>query len=248
MMLIRRILRSPLLLLLACFANVILSSSAYFVARSAQQQRRPRTGTSGGSSSGICINIRPYDRRFPTLVLAAGATDSEQQTQQQQKQQDFGLQRIKIGDQDFWAQQKELADELSESTNKSLRQEQAEKFEKRRLALVGDTAYISVFIFCALWAGFDNPFTAFSYSVGASMGLAYTYGLGKSVETIGASIDDTDQLPGAGLGEARFAFLILLFVIVSKFRGDGLQEIPSIAGFFTYQLASLNQGLREIND
>jgi hypothetical protein len=156
------------------------------------------------------------------------------------------LQRLEIGNQTFWAQQKELAEEMSFLTTKSLRQEQAEKFEKRRLALVSDTAYFAMYIFCACWMLFDNPFTAFSYAFGASMGLAYSYGLGKSVETIGASVDEVGA--GAGVGEARFAFLIILFIFVGKFRGEGLQEIPSIAGFFTYQLASLNQGLREIND
>ena len=177
-------------------------------------------------------------RRQQDLAAAANSNDDK----------DFGLQRIQIGDQDFWAQQKELAEEMSKTTKKSLKQEQLEKFGKRRLALVGDTAYLSVFIFCALWAISDNPLTALSYSVGATMGLLYTYGLGKSVESLGASVEDTEQVQGAGVGEARFAFLVLLFVIVGKFRGDGLQEIPSISGFFTYQLASLNQGLLEIND
>jgi len=172
-------------------------------------------------------------------MLAAAATNEE-------KKEDFGLQRIKVGDQDFWAQQKELVEEMS--GRKSMKQEQLEKFEQRRLALVSDTAYTSVFVFCALWAFLDNPLTALSYSVGAAMGLAYTYGLGKSVASLGASIDDAEQVQGAGVGGARFAFLILLFVIVGKFRGDGLQEVPSISGFFTYQLASLNQGLREIDD
>ena len=175
-------------------------------------------------------------------------TNLFQETESSEKKPDFGLQRFQTGDKDFWVQQSELAQEMTASTNKSLRQKQDKKFEERRLALVGDTAYLSFFIFCSLWACFDNPLTALSYTVGALMGLAYTYGLGKSVETLGASIDDVEKVQGAGVGEARFAFLILLFVIVGKFRGDGLQEIPAIAGFFTYQLASLNQGLREIND
>lgn len=149
---------------------------------------------------------------------------------------------------DFWNQQKQLAQEMSSESSKSLRQIQQDKFEARRLALVYDTAQFAVFIFCGCWMLFENPFTAFSYAFGAAMGLAYSYGLGKSVESIGQSIDDLDG-NGAGVGEARFAFLILLFVFVGKFRGEtGLQEIPSIGGFFTYQLASLNQGLREIND
>jgi hypothetical protein len=152
--------------------------------------------------------------------------------------------------QDFWDQQKELALELSSKSAKSFKQVQSEKFEARRLALVYDTAQFAVYIFCGCWLFFPNPFTAFSYAFGATMGLAYAFGLGKSVETMGQSIDDVQQgSGGAGVGEARFAFLILLFILVGKFRGEmGLQEIPSIAGFFTYQIASLNQGLREIND
>lgn len=71
---------------------------------------------------------------------------------------------------------------------------------------------------------------------------------GKYVETIGGSTADPEAVQGAGVGQARFAFLILLFVLVGKFRGEGLLEIPAISGFFTYQLASLRQGLKEYND
>jgi hypothetical protein len=77
---------------------------------------------------------------------------------------------------------------------------------------------------------------------GALFGTAYSYGLGKYVETLGGSAEDAGAVQGAGVGQARFAFLILLFVIVGKFRSQGLQEIPAILGFFTYQLASLSQG------
>lgn len=161
-------------------------------------------------------------------------------------------QEIQQGDakESFWQAQRALAATMSNQAKTSLRQEQMAKFEKRRLALVIDTAYIAWFIFCACWFSFENPMTAFSYAFGASMGIAYTYGLGKSVEVLGQSVDDVGATQGAGVGEARFAFLILLFLFVGKFRGGefGLQEIPSIAGFFTYQIASLNQGLREIND
>jgi len=72
--------------------------------------------------------------------------------------------------------------------------------------------------------------------------------LGKYVETIGGSVQDGEDVRGAGVGQARFAFLILLILFVGKFRSQGLLEIPSISGFFTYQLASLAQGLREIDD
>lgn len=50
-----------------------------------------------------------------------------------------------------------------------------------------------------------------------------------------------------GVGQARFAFLIMLIIFVGKLRTFGLVEIPSILGFFTYQIASLSQGLREID-
>ena len=87
-----------------------------------------------------------------------------------------------------------------------------------------------------------------SYLFGSTFGLAYAYGLGKYVETIGGSVDDVESVQGAGVGQARFAFLILLFIFVGKLRAYGLLEIPAIMGFFTYQLASLSQGLREIDD
>lgn len=122
--------------------------------------------------------------------------------------------------------------------------DQKEKFAKRRLALVADTAYFTLIIFCILWGVANTVFTPVSYVFGAIFGLAYSYGLGKYVETLGGSAEDAGSVQGAGVGQARFAFLILLFVIVGKFRSQGLQEIPAILGFFTYQLASLNQGKR----
>jgi hypothetical protein len=120
--------------------------------------------------------------------------------------------------------------------------EQAEKFAKRRIALVAETAYFTVIIFCILWGVASTFLTPISYVFGALFGLAYSYGLGKYVETLGGSAEDAGAVQGAGVGQARFAFLILLFVIVGKFRSQGLQEIPAILGFFTYQLASLSQG------
>jgi hypothetical protein len=151
-------------------------------------------------------------------------------------------------DDDFWKQQKSLVQEMTVKADKSLRQEQSEKFAVRRNGLIGDTAFFTALICCALWGVFDNPFFSFSYLFGATLGLAYAYGLAKYVETIGGSIDDMETVSGSGVGQARFAFLILLVVFVGKFRSSGLLEIPSILGFFTYQLASLSQGLREIND
>jgi hypothetical protein len=126
--------------------------------------------------------------------------------------------------------------------------EQRQNFAERRIALVAETAYFTVLIFCVLWGVGNTPFTPISYVLGALFGTAYSYGLGKYVETLGGSVEDAGDIQGAGVGQARFAFLILLFVVVSKFRSQGLQEIPAILGFFTYQLASLSQGLKEFDD
>jgi hypothetical protein len=151
-------------------------------------------------------------------------------------------------DQGFWEQQRQLVQEMTDASDSSLRSEMRESFARRREALVGDTAYIGFFIFCALWIFSANPFVSISYCFGATLGLAYAYGLGKYVENLGGSIDDAGSAQGAGVGEARFAFLILLILLVGKFRSVGLLEIPSIAGFFTYQLSSIAQGFKEFND
>eukprot|EP00586_Coscinodiscus_wailesii_P015282 CAMPEP_0172515414 /NCGR_PEP_ID=MMETSP1066-20121228/267810_1 /TAXON_ID=671091 /ORGANISM="Coscinodiscus wailesii, Strain CCMP2513" /LENGTH=234 /DNA_ID=CAMNT_0013296465 /DNA_START=181 /DNA_END=882 /DNA_ORIENTATION=+ len=147
---------------------------------------------------------------------------------------------------DFWTKQQELANamkDVSERQERSAKEEQKAKYSQRLLGLVGDTFFYAVMIFSALWL-FTGPLTPISYLFGAIFGTAYSYGLGKYVETLGGSVDDAGAVGGAGVGQARFAFLILLFVVVGKFRGQGVQEIPAIMGFFTYQLASLGQGLR----
>jgi hypothetical protein len=51
-------------------------------------------------------------------------------------------------DQEFWAKQKELVAEMQEKSNRNYKQELREKFAKRRLGLVTDTAYFGFFIFC----------------------------------------------------------------------------------------------------
>jgi len=125
---------------------------------------------------------------------------------------------------------------------------QSQLYEQRSAALVADSAFFGVLFFSLCWSVATNPLTPLSYAIGASLGTAYTYGLGKFVQTIGGDINNVEASE-SGVGNARFAFLILLFVILGKFRGPGgLQEIPTIAGFFTYQLASLKQGLEEYDD
>lgn len=152
-----------------------------------------------------------------------------------------------VNEEIFWAKQRALAAEMTAKTDAGARQEMNANFSDRAQALTSDTFYFSILIASLLWLVAPNPFVTLSYLFGALSGTAYSYGLGKYVQTIGGSIYDEPE-EGAGVGQARFAFLILLVVFVGKFRSQGLLEIPSIMGFFTYQLASLGQGLREIDD
>ena len=97
----------------------------------------------------------------------------------------------------------------------------------------------------------DREFESLRFSelsVRCPLGDPILVRIGKVRRNHRGLIDDAEAQEGAGIGSARFAFLILLFVVVGKFRDQGLLEIPSIMGFFTYQLASLGQGLREIDD
>lgn len=178
------------------------------------------------------------DRKHSAHALYSTKSDGEESEEDAKK---------RIQQEIFWAKQKAMAAQFEAKEDAGVKAENREKFAKRRLALVSDTVYFSVLIACLLWLASANPFVTISYLFGAMSGTAYSYGLGKYVETIGGSIDDT-EIEGAGIGQARFAFLILLFVVVGKFRDQGLLEIPSIMGFFTYQLASLGQGLKEIDD
>ena len=145
----------------------------------------------------------------------------------------------------FWQQQRDLMKEMTESNEQSLKVEQGRQFDTVQNGLIVETGFFAALVFALLWLACDNPFVPFSYVFGATFGVAYTYGLGKYVSTIGGTIDDESVLQGAGVGQARFAFLILLLIFVGKLRVYGLIEIPSIMGFFTYQLATLSQGLKE---
>lgn len=152
------------------------------------------------------------------------------------------------GDDDFWTKQKKLAAEMTESSDKILRAELQDTFTQRRNYLLGDTAYVSVLIFAVLWGFANTVFTPISFAFGSTCGLAYSFALTKFVGSLGGSFDDEDAVEGAGIGQARFAFLFLLILFIGKYRSFGLQEIPSILGFFTYQIATLGQGLRETDE
>jgi len=183
------------------------------------------------------------DCRGDPTALRMSPTDTESADQNKPKKK-----ATEVAQAEFWKAQSALAESMTDTVDKTVRSENKAKFAKRRLALVNETLLFSTLIFAFLWLTVSNPFSPISYAFGAALGTAYSYGLGKFVETIGGSADDVEDLKGAGVGQARFAFLILLFIIVGKFRAFGLQEIPSIAGFFTYQIATLSQGLREYDD
>eukprot|EP00980_Cylindrotheca_fusiformis_P023857 scaffold11076_cov122-Cylindrotheca_fusiformis.AAC.1 len=151
-------------------------------------------------------------------------------------------------DDSFWTQQRDLMESLLEKNERSVQKEQQNQFAKRQSLLISDTAFFTTLIFSGLWLLFDNPFFPLSYVFGSIFGIFYAYGLGKYVQTIGGSIEDAGAVQGAGVGQARFAFLILLFICVGKLQSAGLIPIPAILGFFTYQIASLTQGLREFDD
>jgi len=151
-------------------------------------------------------------------------------------------------DNPFWENQKKLISEFTEKEEKSAQKKEKSKYGNKVQALVSESLYFSVLIFSALWLLCNDFFTPVSYLLGASLGTAYCFGLGKFVATVGGTIDDIDDVEGSAVGSARFAFLILLIVVVGKFRAQGLQEIPAISGFFTYQIASLSQGLKDAGE
>jgi len=47
--------------------------------------------------------------------------------------------------------------------------------------------------------------------------------------------------------QARFAFLILLFLLIGKFKGS-IEPVPAIGGFFTYFVAAISQSFEIYDD
>ena len=139
-------------------------------------------------------------RRISNNILFS--TNNGSNSEEEDKK-DADAKRKSINEKIFWAKQQALAAEMSTKADSSLKQELADKFAKRRLALTSDTFYFSILISSALWIIFPNPFVTLSYLFGAISGTAYSYGLGKYVESIGGSIDD-ENIEGAGVGQARF--------------------------------------------
>lgn len=195
-------------------------------------------------------------KRTTTTSRASSCLSSSQQGRQQRQRR--GLHLLHMSNENnndnndndnsknvFWQQQRQLMTDLQGRSENSLRKEQLTDFQRVQSKLVQETVFCSCMIFPLLWLSCDSPFVALSYLFGSVFGVAYTFGLGKYVETLGGTVEDAAEVQGAGVGQARFAFLVLLFVLVGKLKVYGLMELPSIGGFFTYQIASLTQGLRE---
>ena len=68
----------------------------------------------------------------------------------------------------------------------------------------------------AIWFLSPNPFTAISYFLGASLGTAYCYGLGKYVETLGGSAYEAEDVKGSGkdVGLISKSFMEVILVIL----------------------------------
>jgi hypothetical protein len=122
--------------------------------------------------------IEAFSQHFlpPTKGLFQRLTTESSLLRQSKRNEESRLQET---DKAFWLQQKQLIQDLSDVSNKGIRARQKEQFSKRQIALVGDTALLSFFVFCGLWSVFDNPFISLSYLLGATSGLAYAYGLGE---------------------------------------------------------------------
>jgi len=152
-------------------------------------------------------------------------------------------------EQAFWEEQQRVAALLGNRLNELDMRQQAKQqalYAKRSNALTSDTLFLAALGFCMLWILSPNPLVPVSFGLGSLLGTLYSFGLGKYVESLGSfSLDDA---PGAGLGQARFAFLILLFIALSKFKSEGIEPIPAIGGFFIYQVGGVFQSLRKFED
>tara|TARA_B110000305_G_C19193732_1_gene517839 strand:+ start:161 stop:721 length:561 start_codon:yes stop_codon:yes gene_type:complete len=147
----------------------------------------------------------------------------------------------------FWSDQGKLLSTLKTQS----KQDSTNNFTKRRMNLVSDNLLISTIIFSLLWFVCPLANTPFSYLLGSSLGTAYSYALGKQVATIGASEIDMETVSDGATGTARFAFLIVLFILLGKFgisKEGFLEPIPAIGGFFTYFISALVQSAKDYDE
>lgn len=118
------------------------------------------------------------------------------------------------------------------------------KYERRRNEVVGDHLFLGGLTLAVLWHFL--PLKALeSYGLGVLFGGAYLYLLARYVGSIGTGT--LDAAKEGGIGQARFAVVGLLIAVASKQR-EYLDFIPLLTGFFSYQLATLLQAVRPVDE
>ena len=126
----------------------------------------------------------------------------------------------------------------------ALKRRETAKFERRRNEVVGDHLFLGSLLIAAGWHFLPIKVLE-SYGVGVLFGGAYLYLLGRYVGSLGeATLDGAKE---GGIGQARFAVVGLLIAIAGKQR-EYLDFIPLLLGFFSYQLATLLQAARPVDD
>jgi len=123
---------------------------------------------------------------------------------------------------------------IDEETRKKDEISRGKSYAARKFQLLFDSLWLSALGLALCWTAFSFE-ASVSYGLGALLGFGYITLLGRTVEAIG-----TVGVPGAGVGQARFAMVILLVLLAGKYR-DTIQVIPAIIGFSTYQVASFLQ-------
>mmetsp|Transcript_20537 Transcript_20537/g.38292 ORF Transcript_20537/g.38292 Transcript_20537/m.38292 type:complete len:213 (-) Transcript_20537:47-685(-) len=116
----------------------------------------------------------------------------------------------------------------------------------RSSSLLKTTFLLSLSLSSLIYSLSTSPTIPLSYLLGSLLGVFYIRGLSSYVSTVGAQNVNEETLKEAGSGAGRFAGFLLLFVAARAFEEFNLGF--GVAGFFTYQIASVLEGQREWND
>ena len=143
---------------------------------------------------------------------------------------------------EFWDSQRTLL-----GASSSLPPTPAELYKKRTTSLLLTTLSLVLPTTSLLYLLLPSPTASLSFLLGGLLGILYCRGLTSYVSMIGGSAISSSgevDLSAAGGGSARFAFLILMFVMARALPGK-VELIEAIPGFFFYQVASVIEGQRQ---
>jgi hypothetical protein len=143
---------------------------------------------------------------------------------------------------EFWDSQRTLL-----GTSSSLPPTPFELYKKRTTSLLLTTISLVLPTTSLLYLLLPSPTASLSFLLGGLLGILYCRGLTSYVSMIGGSAINSSgevDLSAAGGGSARFAFLILMFVMARALPGK-VELIEAIPGFFFYQIASVIEGQRQ---